>query len=160
TGGARRTLPLVDGEQALSFTRDGRHLVSALSDGTALVWDVYAPPGALAAARAWDGLAGADSARAFDAVCRLVASPAAAGPRLRARLRPARRDAAEVRRRLAALASEDFEAREAASRELADLGGDAEAPARAALAATKDLEARARLAELLRELENGGGRGG
>src|SRR5262249_52686995 len=159
-GGARRTLPLVDGEHALSFTRDGRHLVSALSDGTALVWDVYASsPGAPAAARAWDELAGADAARAFDAVCRLVASPAEAVPLLRAGLRPARLDAARVRRRLADLASEDFEAREAASRELADLGGDAEAPARAALAATKDLEARARLAELLRELENGGGPG-
>src|SRR5262249_52119422 len=124
TGRRRRTLPTVDGWLTPTFTRDGRRLVTASSDGTALVWDVYARRGAAGAGRAWDDLASADAGRAFDAVCDLVADPEAAVALLRERLRPARLDRGAIRRWLTDLGSDDFTEREAATRALSDLGGD------------------------------------
>src|SRR5262249_43164408 len=81
---------------SLAFSADGKALGSGSVDTTAVVWDLT---GGLVAKGAWgrplsvaelDGcwaeLAGADAARAYQAVRRLAASPAEMVPYLRKRL--------------------------------------------------------------------------
>jgi WD40 repeat protein len=164
TGRVRRTLPVIDGQVSCAFTPDGGKLVSASTDGTALVWDVYAPrarPKGLVtpdeARRAWEALASHDAERAFDVVCRLGASPAAAsvlGPRLKA---AKALDKAEVKRLLAELGPDGFDRREAAAQKLTALGEDAEPLLRAALKASPELEVKRRIERVLQPLAAGGG---
>jgi WD40 repeat protein len=165
TGRLRRRLPGIDGLIRCSFTPDGGKLLSGSNDQTALVWDVYAPRGRPAAtvtaeeAKAlWEALGDADGERAFDAVCRLSAAPAAAVAVLRPRLRPTvGLDAAAVKRHLAALGAADFAEREAAMAELAEVVEEAEPLLRAALAGRPAPEVRRRIERLLAGLAQGGG---
>jgi WD40 repeat protein len=114
----------------LAFTQDGKALLTASEDTTALVWGVtlpeMAPAGALtekARARVWEYLAGEDTAKAWEAVCQLAASPAESVPFLRGRLRPvAEPDPRQVARLIAGLDSDRFEVREQAQRDLNQLG--------------------------------------
>jgi WD40 repeat protein len=164
TGQVRRRLPVVDGLLRCAFTADGGKLLSGSNDQTALVWDVYAPRGrpltavTLEQAKAlWQALA-ADAETAFDAVCRLSATPAAAVAVLGPHLHPAAAiDAATVERRLAALDSDRFAEREAAMAELAELGEAAVPMLRAALDERRSPEVRRRLKQLLAGLGEGGG---
>jgi hypothetical protein len=164
TGHVRRSLPVIDGLVTCAFTHDGGRLISGSTDGTALVWDVYAPrarpKGPVTpeeARRAWEALAGADAERAFDAVCGLVACPDVAAL-LRPRLKPAREpDKAEVKRLVAELSSDSFERREATTQRLTAPGEDAEPLLRAALAASPGLEVKLRIEQVLRPLVAGDG---
>ena len=146
---------------SLDFSPDGAQLISGSVDTTALVWDLTGladnkeaeklTPERLAAL--WDDLADADAGKAYRAGWRLASDPEASVPFLSKRLRPAEVDAGAVAKALAALDSNDFDEREAASRRLAALG-DLVGPAlRTALEGKPSDEARRRLEELLHRLD-------
>jgi dipeptidyl aminopeptidase/acylaminoacyl peptidase len=136
----------------LTFTPDGRRLISAHDDGTALVWDlvVTAPPG-IDAAKAWDDLASDDAAAARRAIAALVARPAAAVELLATKLKPVPMPAG--RRSTAALVADldakAFAAREAATRELAKRVAADFGELTAALDAAETEEVRQRLTTVL-----------
>jgi hypothetical protein len=127
---------------SLAVTPDGAEVVTGQSDTTALVWHLAAParkPRALTeqeVAAAWDALAGADAGKAHAAVWALADGGDGVVVFFRARLKPVAAPADDpVRKLIARLGAEEFADREAAERELRELG-DAAAPAlRAAIKA-------------------------
>jgi hypothetical protein len=151
--------------QALAFSGDGRRLASGGLDTTVLVWDVAGlahrpmPANRLSVKERealWADLAGADAARAYQAMGTLLAHREEGVRFLGERLRPApAAPARQVARRLADLDSDDFTVREQATAELARFG-DAAGPAiRKALAGRPAPEARRRLEGLLEVLDRG-----
>ncbi len=142
----------------LVLTPDGRRAVTALADGTALVWDLS---GALApvvspapaeedVSRWWSDLAGEDAARGYAAVWRLTECPAAAVRLLRRQLHPvADTDLAEVRRLVAQLDDDTFAVRQKAFGRLEALGETAVPALRQALTKAPPPEVRRRIEELL-----------
>jgi hypothetical protein len=131
TGKERRRFQGHAGDvSGLAFTEDGKALLTGSQDTTALVWGVTRPDEPPTAAlsdkdlaRLWDDLAGEDAARAWQAVCRLAASPAESVPFLRGRLRPvAEPDPRQLARLIADLDSDRFEVRGQAQRDLEKLG--------------------------------------
>jgi RNA polymerase sigma factor (sigma-70 family) len=149
------------GVSALGFSADGKTLISASYDSTALVWDLTGRLQAKAASvkpltaaelnACWAALAGADAARAYQALRRLAACPAAAVPYLQARLRPApAADEKKVARLIRDLTSDRFAERDRAAKELEKLGEAAAGACRKALAAAPPLELRRRLEALLK----------
>jgi hypothetical protein len=139
----------------VAFAPDGRTVATGQTDGTILLWDVAAyrwalAPTAVERDACWNDLAGADAARAFRAVGRLAADPAATVAWLRERCRPAAAiPAADWQAWLADLDSPTFTRREAAARQLAEAGGRAEPILRAALERQLSAEARRRIEVLL-----------
>jgi hypothetical protein len=102
----------------------------------------------------WADLGGEDAGKAWRAVRRLAATPAAAVPFLRGRLEPVRPAPAPLTRELVDdLDSRDFRRREAAARRLTELGVRAEAQLCEALRANLSAEQRRRIEELLRGLQ-------
>ena len=89
----------------------------------------------------WEELADADAGKAYRAGWRLASDPEASVPCLRKRMRPAEVDAGAVAKALAALDSDDFDEREAASRRLSQLGELAGPALRQALAGKPSPEA-------------------
>jgi RNA polymerase sigma factor (sigma-70 family) len=151
-----------DAIHGLAFSPDARRLASASWDTTALVWDVSdvrpeRPGGAVASDdlnSLWDDLAGADAARAHQAILHLSRSPGRAVPFLARRLRPvAAADAQRVARLIAELDSQEPAVRERAARELAALAELAEEALRRALANEVSAEVQRRCRELLRALQ-------
>lgn len=140
---------------ALTFSADGRRLLSGCSDTTALVWDLSAdsqslPVNAATLEALWNDLAGTDAARAYRAIHRLAAAPYLAIPWMRDRLHPvADTDEKRLARLLADLDSDDFASREKATAELAKAGERALPAYRKALQAKPSLESRRRLEGLL-----------
>jgi RNA polymerase sigma factor (sigma-70 family) len=135
---------------------DGRTAVTGHLDTAALLWDLTPPkaaPAPLTAAdreACWADLAAADAGRAFAAMNRLADQPGQALPLLRERLRPARAPAEqELRRLLADLDAAQFATREAAGRQLAELGDSAAAALRDAMRRQPSPEARRRIEALL-----------
>jgi hypothetical protein len=165
TGRLRRKLPQIDGIARCAFTRDGRYLVSGSTDGTGLVWDVYAPlndqGGPLTADEArqlWEVLASDDAGKAFAAVCRLIVSPAQAVALAEERVKPFALDRGRVELLLTDLGSMQFRTRTQATQELAALGEDIEPLLREALKGNNlPLEVRRRIQTLLDRLEGRGG---
>jgi WD40 repeat protein len=152
---------------ALGFTADGAKLVSASSETTLLVWDVAGVlarrPRAVARLDAealktcWRELSAADAQRAARSLAALVAAPRQSVPWLWGQLKPARAPGAgHVDRLLAKLVSDAFAVREQATRELEQLGPDAEAPLRRYLEGKLSAEARRRAERLLGRAESGG----
>jgi WD40 repeat protein len=149
----------------LAFSPDGRRLAVAHADEPPLVWDLLetdaAPDAELtpdALDRLWDDLGGADAVAARRAVPLLARRPERGVPFLRERLKGLKQTALDrLPRWLADLDSDDFEARERATRELRRLGELAEPALRQALADDPPLEARRRLQTLLADLRTGGG---
>jgi WD40 repeat protein len=144
------------GVVSLTFSADGRTLVSGGNDTTLLVWDLAgrgARGGAPSAAERdvlWGELLGDDAPRADRAVRRLAASPKSAVGLFRERLKPVvPADEKHVARLIADLDSEDFSTREKSAAELDKLGDLASEACRKALAGRPSAEVRRKLAALL-----------
>jgi RNA polymerase sigma factor (sigma-70 family) len=138
----------------------GRTLLTLNGDATILVWDL-APAGwrrgegpkPANAGRFWTDLAASDGPTAYRTRWALGAEPARAVRLFRDRLPGTVREVAvqgrRVRSLIAELESDSFRQREKASRELAELGAEAELPLRLALAGNPSAEGRRRLEALL-----------
>jgi hypothetical protein len=147
----------------MAFTSDGRALLTASADSTALVWDagrlsrrLAAPPADLTAKQVgsyWDDLAGADAGRAFKAVAALGAAPKPTVAWLRDYLKPAgEAELKKVEGWVADLDSDTFATREKATQELAKAGELARPALEKVLAGRPSQELRRRAEELLRRL--------
>jgi RNA polymerase sigma factor (sigma-70 family) len=150
---------------AVLFSPDDRTLISGSSDSAILVWDLTGQqekgrmqPAELKPAEAeeaWDDLIGADAARAYQAIWRLVAAPRQALPLFRKHLRPVE---AIEKNRLAQLLKEldddAFAVREKATKELAGLGDHVEPELRKILEGNPSPEVRRRLQQLLERLRS------
>lgn len=143
----------------LSFSADGRLLVSGSADTTALVWDMTGQLGSdRSSIPAWDAcwtnLAQADARRAYQAMCQLMSHPTRAVAELRKRLRAvAVVEKERVSRLINDLDDERFDVRQQAAAQLRHLGDRAEPALRASLQAQLSLEVRKRVEELLEGME-------
>jgi WD40 repeat protein len=143
----------------LAFRPDGKALASGHRDSTILMWDLVKLAGKLSTplpltevevARAWADLASVDARKAYAAILELAATPNRAVPYLRARLVPATAPPAETLRKLLAdLDSERFQLRQAAFKELSDIGETADLALEEALKTNPSLEKRRRIEQLL-----------
>lgn len=150
------------GVWALAFSADGRTLISGSSDTSSLVWDLTGrlveksargkPLAGVELDACWKDLAGADAARAFQAIRRLAASPHEAVPLLLKHLQavPAV-DENRLVRLIAGLDSDQFDLRQKASKELEKLGELAAPACRKALEQKPSAEVRRRLDALLKK---------
>jgi WD40 repeat protein len=145
---------------ALAFSADGKLLTTGGSDGSILVWDWRRAGGLTPAAtekigareleRAWEDLGGKSAKTAYRGMGTLIAGGDEAAAWLGERLQPvAKRDREAVRRLIAALDDNRFEERARASKELEQLGADAEPILRQALADKLPAEAARRVETLL-----------
>jgi WD40 repeat protein len=134
---------------SLTFSVDGRRLTSGSEDTTALVWDLASvrPAGSVEDREAaWADLAGADAARAYQAIRLLAATPTF----FSGRLQPvAAADERRLARLIADLDRDEFAARQKAAAELEGLGDRATAGCRKALAEGPSVERRRRLEAIL-----------
>src|SRR5262249_30750348 len=161
-------LPPLVGHQGpvrvLSFSRDGRVLVSGSDDTTALVWDLRArghlaqrPEEPLTAddlSTLWAELGDTDAKKAFRAIVRSAAAPTAAVPFLDRRLRPVEpADPRRVAQIVKDLGSDQFALRQRATRQLVQLGEPALPALRQTLAAQPTLEVRRRLEQVIEKLQ-------
>jgi hypothetical protein len=141
---------------AVVFSPDDKTAASAAADGT-LIWDVSQitrpalPAKALPVGdldKCWQALAEQDAKKAWTAMIDLVAAPKDAVPFLKARLKPA---APLDRKRVQELIGQldaDFEVREAAAKELLQLGEQVVPALDKALAGKLPLETNRRLEDL------------
>lgn len=128
---------------SLAFSPDGTKLASGMRNGVALVWDIAgslprpALPTPMPAQRLkqlWTDLGDEKPALAHAAIWELAAAPGQAVALLRENLRPvAAVEPKELACRIADLDSDQFAVRQAASRELEKVGGQAETALRRAL---------------------------
>jgi WD40 repeat protein len=141
----------------IAFTADGKRLISGSGDTTALVWDLIGQGLASLTAKerdaCWADLAEKDAAKAYRAVCRLIAAPADALALLHPRLKPDESvDEKRIDQLIADLDADAFVRREKATEELHKLGELAEPACHKALAAQPTLETRRRLKCLLDDI--------
>jgi WD40 repeat protein len=144
---------------SLTFSADGKMLISGSTDTTALVWDLTGrlaqgvgrrAPTADEVEACWTALANEDVAAAYSAERKLAASPKQAIAFLVDRLQPVRPpDERRMARLIADLDSSQFSAREKAARELEKLGEAAIPMCRKALAGQPSAEIRGRLIGIL-----------
>jgi hypothetical protein len=146
--------------RSLAFSPDNQRLASGLNNGSVLVWDVSAACQAVRPqsrrlsakelATLWTHLADSDATKAHGAVWALIAGGNTSAGMLKGRLRPAEGvDPKRLDKLLADLDSDQFALREAAMRELDNLGERAESSLDAALKKRPSPEARRRVEELL-----------
>jgi WD40 repeat protein len=142
----------------LRFAPDGMTLFSAGEDTTVLIWDLTRltpkrePPGSLTTY--WAELARTDPVLGCRALWALVDAPAQAVPFLADRLKPAAQpDQRRVLDWIAGLGSEEFETRQAATKELEELGWLMEAPLLQALKKEMPIETRRRLQQLRDQID-------
>jgi WD40 repeat protein len=148
---------------SVAFGVDGRTILSASVDCTALVWDLWAvlrtehrlveALGPKELNRLWDELGDPKSSVGLRAVHTLVEAPKEAAQFLKDRLKPEpARDLARIRRLIADLDDDRFVAREGASQELAKLGVLAEPELRQALRDGGSVERSTRVEAILSAL--------
>jgi hypothetical protein len=146
--------------RSLAFSPDGRTLATGHADGTILLWDATLRGGThgglLDAARReelWTDLASEHAGHAYAAIWRLADDPATVAF-LKERLRPVPPPSPDLLRSLLNdLDSDQFVVREAAERQLRNLGERAGSALREALKAKPSLEKRRRIEGLLASLE-------
>jgi RNA polymerase sigma factor (sigma-70 family) len=145
---------------ALAFSPDGNRIVTAGDDG-AIVWDLTRDEKPLPRDfkltdkdldALWADLANDDGGKVYGAVRLLRADPARSVPFLRERLKPkeAGPDEKKLKQLIADLDADEFDKREAATKELQQLGRAAEGALRAALAGTPSAEVSSRAGRLLK----------
>jgi hypothetical protein len=138
--------------EKLTCSADGQLLISGSLDTTALVWDLRSAGTLLQRTdeeAEWNALAGADAARAYQAVRRLAARPAESVSYLKKQLRPVPANTVQLPPLIADLASNQFAVRDRATKQLKELGEIAVPALRAALRDDPPLEARRRIDALL-----------
>jgi RNA polymerase sigma factor (sigma-70 family) len=152
------------GRGNLAFTPDGRILASAGAGAGALLWDLTGRsrggklrPGRLSPAELqvlWERLKEAEAAKARVALWELVAAPGQAVPFLAEQMRPVlAADPVRTEQLIRDLESDQFAARERATRELGALA-EAAAPAlRRALRGKPSVDLRRRVEQLLMDVE-------
>jgi RNA polymerase sigma factor (sigma-70 family) len=154
--------PLPTAINSLALLPDSRRLTTGMNDGTLLVWDLAPetwPKTDLVQhldrqklEAAWFDLAG-DARKAHRAIYALAASPKDTVPFLAERLRPvATVEAKKVDRLLTELDSDEFRVREAAARQLADMGMQIEPALQRALENEPSLEMRKRVGTIQAKL--------
>jgi RNA polymerase sigma factor (sigma-70 family) len=139
------------------FGPDGRTVLSCSNDLTALLWDLRPTPGKQRKPdELWAKLAG-EPVSAYQALWTLIDDPKTCCDLLRRRMDPIKdtANAARVRRLVAQLDSDEFQQREAASRELAAMGELIEETLRSALTKAESAEVQRRLKDLLGKLHGG-----
>jgi WD40 repeat protein len=136
----------------LAFHPDGRTLFSFAQDGCGYLWDLMPkgdsrpPP----LAERWWALNNPDPAEVYRAQWQLIADPKEATPFLGERLTPIPHpDAGEIKKWIADLDNSAFAVRDAASKELIEVGERVQGPIRKALADDVSLETRRRLKTVL-----------
>jgi hypothetical protein len=136
---------------SLALLPGGRGLLTGLTDGTILVWDITPEaPAANEPERLWTDLAADDARKAYRAVHALAASPAPTIAYLKQHLRAVPElDAKHVAQLIADLDSDEFAVREAATKELAAQGERVQPALRQALHGAPSAEVRRRLEGLL-----------
>lgn len=152
TGQLRRQID-TDGGFSLVFSTDGNVLASL--ESTVMLWDLTGKTSTAARLtekeldRLWEDLAGEDAVRAYQAVGRLVADPAAAVPGLGAKIAAERVDDRRIARLIADLDSDSFDVREKAMTELERQGSRIEFALKQAVENKPPLEVQRRLESLL-----------
>jgi WD40 repeat protein len=152
---------------SMTFDRSGRRLLTGSYDGTALLWDlrrVGLPPPAKAARlsdkqldQRWRELSSTNAAKAYDALCDLLARPEQALTLFRASLRPVPvLPAGRLARLVRELDDDDFDTREQAGKQLEALGELARSELEKALKGKPSLELRNRARALLTRLDRAG----
>jgi WD40 repeat protein len=144
---------------SLSFSADGRFLVSASADTTILIWDWKAilprspEPVKLSAERLdqlWQDLQASDPRSAYTAIGILLQSPGPALDLLRKKMRSAGPDESQkIKRWIDDLDNNNFKVRENATKELASLAELAEDALRRAPGMPLSPEARRRITQIL-----------
>jgi RNA polymerase sigma factor (sigma-70 family) len=150
---------------SLTFTSDGKRLISGSADTTAFVWNVAplvgksATPASELTAKeldaAWIALQSADAEKAFAAILTLAASPEKTLEMLRTRLQPVQLDARKIDQLIVDLGSARFRTRKVAIEELELLAEAVEPALNRALAGKPSLEVRKRIEALLHRLFSG-----
>jgi WD40 repeat protein len=146
--------------ESLAFSPDGRRLVSANRDMTALVWDVTGrfqsgrlQPATLSRKKLenlWADLAGVDAAKAYQAIWTLAATPQQSLPFLEERVQPVPvLEAQRISRFIADLDNDRYEVRERATEELKALEEQAVPALQKALALDPSAELRRRAKKVL-----------
>jgi RNA polymerase sigma factor (sigma-70 family) len=139
----------------LAFAPDGRSVATGHDDTNILLWDMAPETRRKRALKAddldslWSDLAGTDAARAYRAAGTLIACAEHSVPYLRRRLTPIAEPSPRLRRLIADLDSEQFAVREAARKELRNLGDAAHPALRQALKDKPSLELRKNIQSLL-----------
>jgi hypothetical protein len=144
----------------MSFSADGKRLISGGNDTTALVWDLTGrltggpewgkPMSEAQLDAAWSDLASDDAAKAYQAIRRLAASADSAVPYLAKQLPPiAAIDEANVMALIKELDSDQFDTRERAVAELKKLGDLASNLLECAKKENNSEEARRRIESLI-----------
>jgi hypothetical protein len=158
------------GVTAVALAADGKRVVAACLDTTALVWDSAAqlkkdlPAGEPLTAQALEqlgaDLCGRDGGKAFEAMCQLLRRPAQAVALFEQQVKsvPAP-DAKRVAQLIAELNHAKFDVRQKATTELEKLGDLAVPSLRKELQGDLGLEARQRVESLLKRLAQSSGKG-
>jgi hypothetical protein len=139
----------------LAFAPDGRSVATGHDDTNILIWDMAPATRRKRALNAgdldglWTDLAGADAPRAYCAAGTLIAAAEHSIPYLRRRLAPVPEPTLHLRRLIADLDSEQFAMREAARKELRNLGDAAYPALRQAMKDKPSLEFRKNIQSLL-----------
>jgi WD40 repeat protein len=143
---------------AVAFSPDGKRLASASADTTALIWDLTRVDRTAPAVKAlskeeldgrWKALAGADAAKAFEAMCALTLSPRETVALMKELAKPAPPvDMKHVEQLIEQLQSDQFKVRQKATAELAKIGERIVPAINKALAAQPPLESKQRLEDL------------
>jgi WD40 repeat protein len=149
------------GSGVLAFAPDSKTLASAGAASGALLWDVpgaagegqLVPEGA-SPDELWKDLSGEDSARAWQAILALSATPRETITFVQRQLQPsAAPDAARLAKFIADLDADEFQKRETATEDLVRAGKAAEDVVRKALASRPSAEAKQRLEFVLGKLK-------
>jgi WD40 repeat protein len=143
---------------SVTFTPDGRRLITTSHDQTALVWDMSfgaerskrVPLSPADRDEAWEMLAATAAAPAYEGLVRLAADPDGSVPLVKKHIRPAPAiDGAILDKLIAGLNSDRFAVRERAAAELDRLGKTVIGAVRARFDADSSPEVRERLAKFL-----------
>jgi hypothetical protein len=145
---------------AMTFSPGDKTLSVGLRDGTILIFDVSKANQKLTTKlnakeleQLWIELNNDDAGNAHRALGTLVAAPTDAVPLLSSRLKPALEpDAAKIARWIADLDSDQFAVRQAAAKELENVGPRVEPPIQKALQGKISLETRRRLEQVVKSL--------